>query len=396
MSFVGAFAIFVCIILAPLAFKRLTIQNLMIILLLLGVHVLISIFYYEYSRQAAADAWGYYYDPQDMWNHQFSVGTIATFQAVHYLKASFGASYIDCFMVFQAVGFGGLVFLSRSFEDIADKLQVPERRAYLSLLFLPSVNFWSAAIGKDAPLFFAISLAVWSILRLRHRFVYFCIALGVMVLFRAHIALLATSGLAAAAFFERSTSVGRKFGLMAVAIAGMAAVLGPAERTINFDQMGTSSIAGYVNQQQTLYASAAGNTGVVHASLPVRIISLLFRPLFFDAHGFLGLIASVENIGVVLAFMYALVHRRDLFRLARRVFFVRFVLIYAAALLFSVSLVYYNVGLGLRERVMAYPMVFCLLVALWGYRRKIMVPSDARIGPAVVARPNPQQPVPEL
>lgn len=396
MTFVGALAIFFCMAAIPIGFKRITNRDLMIGMLLLAAHVTTAIFYYVYSQSAAADAFGYYYDTMDMHFQKFSVGTVAMFKLVYFLKTYLNASYLDCYMIFQTFGFLGILILCRCFQEIQEKVQVPYRSEYIALLFLPSVNFWSCAIGKDAPLFFAISLCVWSMLKLGQRFLYACAGLGVMVFFRAHIALLATSAVAAAAFFERSTTLGRKLGLLCLALVGTGLVLGPAMRAINFDQASTPSIASYVEQQQSIYATAGGGTAVVNASLPMRILSLLFRPFFFDAHGFLGLVASVENLAVVIASLYALVRWRDIAHLVRRVLFVRFLLIYAAVLLFSLALVYYNVGLGLRERTMAYPMVFCLLVALWAYRRKIAIPAGAQVRRAVLVPANMQKPAPEL
>lgn len=374
-------AIILCIAILPIARCKTKTQQVLIVLLLL-VHIGVSIYYYIYTNNAFADARGYYYDPQNEYIEPFTVGTVATFKIVHFLKSSIHASYFDCFLIFQSVGFAGLLILARVFKEIEEKIGVEDRNGYLLLLFLPTVLFWTSAIGKDAPLFFAISVAVWSMLRLRHRFLFFCFAVGVMVLFRAHIALITMSAVAAAAFFEGRSSLGRRVGLMMVALIGVWLVIGPAQRTINFDQKSVSSITTYIEQQQSIYATAGGTTAVIHAPFIVRIVSLLFRPFFFDARGILGFVPSVENVGTVLVVIYTLAHWRNLAHLARRVFFIRFTLMFSALLLFSLALVYYNVGLGLRERVMAYPMIFSTLVALWSFRRKAAVASsrDLRSG----------------
>lgn len=394
LSFVGVAAIAISIALLPAARCKDRTQYFMIILLLLA-HLSVAMYYYRYTNHASADAWGYYYDPSNQYLRPFSVGTVPVFKLVHFLKVELQASYLDCFLLFQSIGLAGLVFLARVFKEIEEKLQVPDRRGYLGLLFLPTLLFWTAAIGKDAPLFFSISVLVWSILNLRQRFAYFCVAVGIMVLFRAHIALLAMTALAAAAFFERTGSLGRRLGLMMIAVVGIWLVIGPAQRTINFDETSVSSIATYVDEQQSIYATAGGSTAVVHAPLLVRIVSLLFRPFFFDAHGMLGLIPSIENIGAIIAFVYVIGRWREMAHLARRVFFVRFMLIFATALLFSLALVYYNVGLGLRERVMAYPMILSSLVALWSFRRKLAQAAPRSREDGVFSRSYAIRPAPE-
>jgi hypothetical protein len=128
----------------------------------------------------------------------------------------------------------------------------------------------------------------------------------------------------------------------------------------------------------------------------MKVVSLLFRPLFFDAHGIMGVIASAENVSVIALFLYCVAQWRDIAHLVRRVLFVRFSLIFAFILLFLMSVLYYNVGLGLRERVMAYPMIYCTIVALWSLRQKrSLMRSDAG-PPALMLDPKAHRPVPEL
>jgi hypothetical protein len=65
-------------------------------------------------------------------------------------------------------------------------------------------------------------------------------------------------------------------------------------------------------------------------------------------------------------------------------------------MLFLLTLVYYNVGLGLRERVMAYPMIFSTLVALWSLREKrklTLVPRHAV--PGLMVKPQANTPATE-
>lgn len=240
-------------------------------------------------------------------------------------------------------------------------------------------------------MFLAVSLAVWSVLRFRKRLVHFAIALGIMVMFRAHIALMAGTALAMAAFFDKSTHVGKKIGLLGTAALSIFLVIGPVQQTLDVDVTSISSVTQFFDEHNSLYATVGGTTSMGDAAYPIKVLSLLFRPLFFDARGVLGVVASIENIAVIIGFLYALAHWRDIAHLARRVFFIRFSLLYAVIILFSLTLVYYNVGLGLRERIMAYPMIFSVLVALWSMRRKFAVDRSAHMRPALMATGNPHR-----
>ena len=312
----------------------------------------------------------YYFDPYGFANAPWGLSTQFVIKLCQVLRVDFGASYLDCFLLFQSVGFAGIMILVRVFDEIETKVGVREHRGYWPLLFLPSVNFWTSAIGKDGPVFFGISLCVWASLNLRKRFVYFCISLALVAAFRAHIALMAVASFAAATFFGSSISFGRKAGLLALAVVGIIVTSGAVESSLGVDPTSPSSVAAFLNDQNDVFSNTVGTTSLGNASYGLRIVSLLFRPFFVDAHGMLGMVASFENIGVLIGVLYFLTHRRDFMLLFRRVPFIRFAAIFAFVILLSLTLVYYNVGLGLRERIMAYPMIFSILVALWSLREK--------------------------
>ena len=373
-----------------------TIPKLVLSSLLLLVHIAASLYYFGYSQTSMADSSTYYYDPLSWGPQPWALSTKLVTQICYVLKVGFDATYLDCFFIFQSVAFAGMMILARAFEDIEARIGVPERQTYWALLFLPSVNFWTAAIGKDAPMFFAISLSVWAMLSLRRRLPFFFIALAVMILFRAHIALMAALALAGASFFGSSASIGRKLGFFAVAMIGTWLTSGAVESSIGVDPTDPSAVADYLEAQNNVFSTIAGTTSIGDASYPVRIFSLLFRPLFIDAHGVLGLIASFENVGVILAVLYMIAHWRDVLHLWKQVPFVRYVLLFAFIVLLSLTLIYYNVGLGLRERVMTYPMIFSFLVALWSLRRKPQLPEMGHASHSLRVSPNPHRPVPEL
>ena len=391
MTPVSVFAALISIVAIGLSWRNMTRDRFVVIAILLIFHISISVFYMLYSRTNQADAPFYYYDPYNFANGPWGFGTIFVVKLVNLLKIWVEASYLDCFLIFQAIGFGGIMILVRVFAEIQAKTNDPDPGNYWLFLFLPSLNFWTAALGKDAPLFFAVSLAVWSALNIRKRALYFCIALGLMVLFRAHIALMAAVALAVAACLEPSISLGRKAALLTLVALGLSLVVGAVRSTFDVDVTSVSSITTFLDEKNTIYSTVAGGTSV-HGSFAFSLFSLLFRPFFFDASGTLGLMASVENLGVVCSFIYFVSRWRDVIYLCRRIFFLRFALIYAVILLVALSFVYYNVGLGLRQRVMAYPMMFSIIVALASARRARSVPSVSQPQMAISGTGGPAAP----
>lgn len=396
MTAVTLIAMALSIAAMSIAWTKLTVPKLLLSVALLFAHVAACLYNHNYTLSHLSDSFFYYYDPFGYWNRSWGLGTVLVTQLTHVLRFGLGATYLDCFLIFQTFSLAGVALLARTFDEIEAKVGVPERRGYWVILFLPSLHFWTVAIGKDAPLMFAISLCVWSMLSFRRRFVFFCIAILVMVLFRAHIALMAILSLGAAAFFGSSISFGRKLGVFVIAIAGFLLVLGPVQSTINADVTSASSVEDFLARQSDIGAATAGTTSIGSVSYPIRLVSLLFRPLFFDAAGLLGLLASAENVLVVIAFLYILIHFRDLVFLARRVDFIRFIILFATIILLSLALIYYNVGLGLRQRVMAYPMIFTLLVAMWSIRQRHRLEASPRTPARLMVNAKGHRPLTEL
>jgi hypothetical protein len=391
----GAFGILLSFLSMAIVWRQLTINRLLVCTLLMILHIFAAVDYYQFSLTAVADSSQYYFDYYHLSTHRFELGTVGLLNLVQVLKSN-GATYLDCFMLFQVFGFAGMMIMVRVFQDIEAYVQVPEGRSYLILLFLPTLNFWTAAIGKDAPLFFAISLCTFAMLSLRKRLFLFCLSLSVMVLFRAHIALMAATALAGAAIFERSVSTGRKLALFAFALLGIWFTAGAVQTTFGVDATSVSDVSDFLNTHNGINATQGGTTAMGDAPIPVRVVSLLFRPLFFDAHGLMGIVPSFENVGVIIAFIYVIVHWRDVALLARRVFFIRFALFFAFMILLGLTLIYYNVGLGLRERIMSFPMIFSLLVALWSMRRKRAAPPVQQMHPSLLVGDNRNRAVPGM
>lgn len=347
----------------PLNSARATTGRLFMAVGMLLLHAAASVAYYIYAKHNGGDALWYYYDWYNWANKPFSLGTVAALQFTQFLKTDLGASYVECYIFYQSVGFCGIMMLMRSFQEIHENLKVRETILSSYLLFLPSMYFWTSGIGKDALLFFAISLCVWAVISFRKRIPYFCFALLVMVLFRAHIALVVVTALAAAALFHQGIAAGRKIGLLALTSVAAISLVGSVRTTLRVDVTDPHSIGAFLDRRSAIPVSSLGASAVLNAPFPERLASLLFRPFFFDATGIFGIVSSVENVGSVLLFFCLARRWRTIRLLAKRVFFIEFCVFFTFILILLLSLVYYNVGLGVRERVMVFPPLFCVFIA---------------------------------
>jgi len=336
---------------------------------LILLHIAASIAYYSYAQSNPSDAFLYYYDPYRMREQDFELGTVFLVKFVYFLKLILGGTYLDYFLLFQSFGIWGVLLLFRTAQEIHDQLgQRPSQLSYLLLLF-PGLHFWTSALGKDAPVFFAVSLAAWAVIRLRSRILAFFAAIGIMVLLRPHVAMVTIVALAVTTLFDSRSNRLAKFGLLAAAIVGIAYIGMTLESTFKIDVTDANSVSDFLATQQQKGQNTQGGTMVRDASFGLRLLSLLFRPMFFDANGLFALIASVENLITAFLLGFVVINWKELAWLSRRVFFVRFALVFSVAMILLLTLVYYNVGLGSRQKVMTYPALFALFIAQWAFHR---------------------------
>ena len=345
-------------------------ERYMLFFTLLVTHLGTSILYYWYVQTAPADTSLYYQEAEVFRRWDFALGTAFLGKLVLFLRDTIGGSYLDYFLLFQSFGFWGLIFLMRTFEEIHLELGMRQTTVSLWLLFLPGLHFWTSAIGKDAPLFLGVSLAVWSVMRLRSRYLAFAIAVAIMLLFRPHIALIAVGGLAIAQLFEPRSNLLAKIGLLAVAAVAVGVIAGTLKSAIDVNLSGGAGALEAVVSKRDMMAQSTGSASLSSAPYPVRVLSFLFRPLFFDAKGVFGIIASLENVFVLFAVGYLVTYLRQAMYLARNVYFLRYCLIVAGLLTLLLSFVFYNVGLALRQKMMLMPALLTFFVAHFSLRKR--------------------------
>lgn len=370
MTPVGLVAIVVSLAALAAFSTRPTATRILFFLGLIILHFAACFAAYHYFQSNVSDATGYYYDRLGMVRWKFQSGTVFTVKMVQFLRAIIGGSYLDYFLLFQTFGIWGLAFLMRTFEEIHELAGVPPTTTSYLLLLLPGLHFWTSFIGKDAPLFFAVALSVWATIRLDRRFMGFALAIGVMLLFRPHIALVAIISGAGAAFFARDTAPLAKAILLAIALAAATYIAATVESTLQIQFNNANSISDWFASQSEASKQFASGSAVLDASFPIRLFSLLFRPLFIDAASAMALVASFENLVMLLVIGFLLINWRQLVWISRSAFFVQFAAIFAIVLTILLAAVYYNVGLGLRQRTMIMPALLTVFVAHWAVRQR--------------------------
>ena len=358
-----------------------------VFVLLFVLHTAASAAFYAFVQSSGGDAQFYYDDPLGFYGRVGGLGTDVIINVVQTLKENIGGTFFDYFLLFQATGFWGLVILAKIFQEICEEIGVqPSSWTYLPL-FLPGPHFWTSAIGKDAPVFMAIALSIWAALQLSRRLPALGIAIIVLVAVRPHMGILALMALGAAALVDRKTKLWIKTLMIIGIIIGGVIVVRNIQSTFYFDPSDAGSVSDYIESRSSMSDAFGADQSITEGSFPVKILYLWFRPFFIDAENTMGYIASLENIAFLFIIGFVLVSFRTLARMYKKVLYIRYSIFMFVGTTLLVAAVNYNVGLGLRQKMMAVPcllVIFTTMIALRAVSRgRASVPSDP---PAQVSR----------
>lgn len=386
MSLVGFVGLLIAISAAYAVDFKGSRQRLVVFVLLLVMHTLASGAFYLYALKSGSDAQFYYYDTARFYGVSSGLGTAIILNGVQILKEQFGGSFFDYFMIFNAIGFWGLVFVTKTFDEIFEELDVPQGPQVYLPLFLPGLHFWTGFIGKDAPLFLAVSLAVWACMRFNKRLVSMGIAVTIMLAVRPHIAVISLVAIGLSAVADSRTKLWIKGLLIAATIFGTGFVVTSLETTYRINVSSAEGVSEFMAGRSSVTEESGADMSIVQANFPFKVISLWLRPFFIDAENTMGYIASLENAMLLLIFGFILWHFNLTRQLFKKVLYVRFCVIFFIALTALVAAVNFNVGLGLRQKMMAMPCLLVILATLLAVRSTAKVQQLAPPGAQFRAR----------
>lgn len=344
-------------------------------------HTAFCFFYVFYVLENGGDALGYYQDA--LLFREWELGTAAVSVIATPFIHLFGLSFLGVNLVFNCFGVIGLLAFHGSLRSgLIGKPRWVRRLGYLVVL-LPSVSFWSSALGKDSLAFMATGLALWSALDLRRRAVLMCTAIGVMLVVRPHMAGILLLAVGASLAFGSGVNTRRRL-IFALLVLLASAVMVPF--ALNYAGLrNTDSLAeinDYIEQRQGYNREGGGSIDISSMDPVTRAFTYVFRPLPFEAHSAFALAASLDNVLLLLLAglgAWGFLNRRKGLQGPDRIFMSWYVI----ACLGILSMTTANLGISVRQKWMFLPMlVFLLLSATGRSRRQIPLDNEVAI-PAV-------------
>lgn len=375
---VGIFFVFLLGALIAFSLRRLFNCTPSRALILYIWHATFSVVYAIYVSIKGGDAVRYYNNSL-LNGTSFELGTRGIEFFTSFFTQGLGLSFLGTFFVFQIFGFIGLLAFDAALREVTKNKTKKIRQFANLIVFLPSISFWSSAIGKDSLAFMAMGLGLWAAMKLNQRIVMMVIAVLVMLFVRPHIAGMMVIALAGSFVFQRKASIVQRivFGSAALVATAILVPLGLNYAGVG-DDAGTEELMTYIEGRQAENLAGGSSVDIANMSLPMQLFTYLFRPIIFEARNIFSLLAAIDNIILLYLFIIGFkavikkplpIHLIEHNRM--------FLWIYSLLAWFLLASTTANLGIAMRQKWMFTPILIFLLVSLIGNERKVIKRDDS-------------------
>ncbi|WP_009033635.1 hypothetical protein [Indibacter alkaliphilus] len=273
---------------------------------LLLYHLFFSLFFTWYILNFGGDSQGYWklgmqqvvIRGPEAWFSYWGTSTTFILWLCYIPSRILGLSYTTGNILFGALGFVGIRYIF-----ILVAVHFPMNHKVLNIPLFPTVfyflnlHFWSAGVGKDAICFWGIAWFLFALQSYKSKWWQVIIALFFVYMARPHMGQALIGGAALAIMLGSEISSTYKIALGVLALFGSYFLIGSTAEFLKVEELSIDSLTSITSKTAGLLNK--GNVGsavdISSYSLPAKIFTYMFRPLFFDAHNFVAFFSSFEN-----------------------------------------------------------------------------------------------------
>lgn len=332
-------------------------------------HLALTGLYFAYAAFSPTDS-KHYFNVLNFLDISWGETITMTNWGVFFIEYPFlkylGFDYQMSMFLFSWFGYIGFVYAYLFFtENIKEKVIVFGKYDLLKvLLFLPNMHFWSASLGKGSVIFMGIMMFIYAVQSPKKRIV--TLLLGAIFIYsiRAHVMFFMIVGVMFGIFFggNQKLSRGTKFllilsGAVFIYLAS-SSILAVAnlEKSENL----VSDFSEFASiRSEGLSENAGSGVDMSSYSLPFKLFTFWFRPLFVDIPNALGFFSSLENL--LYLFLFLKVCNKSFLRFIRRApSVVKMSAMIFLLTSFAMTFVMSNLGIMMRQK--AQVMYFAFFV----------------------------------
>jgi len=296
-------------------------------------------------------------------------------RAFNYIPANLmGMSFLSNTMFYSMLGsFGITYFFLISARTVPFNTKINGYVLFPLIFFLPNLHFWSSGVGKDTLLFLCIAMFVYGLMKPFQRIPLLVIAVMLSMAIRPHITLFLMVGFGLAYVIGGKVSPFQRFLFSAVMIGIGIAILPSVMQFAKIEEASAEGFDKFATGKAAVLSRGTTGSAIDISSypFPLKVLTFWFRPLFFDARNINGLIASSENLILLIVFIKAM-RTKPLRAFKAAPFVVKGLVFFVivGTLAFSQSLG--NLGIMIRMRNMFLPGLIIFMMWVFSYEQYVI------------------------
>jgi hypothetical protein len=353
-----------------------------VVLRVIGAAARYEVFFRFYD--AGGDAVGYYVVgltyAKSFWNLDFAivldrslwwVGQWWGSQFLRFVSGAvltlIGPSMRGEFLVFSLFSLAGLLLFGRAYRRSFP--WAPLERYLAWILLLPSLWFWPSSVGKEAFVLLCMGMVAAGHAGdgKKPNWLLMATGLGLAFCVRPHVAAVLIGAVGASQWLAKRQIRGPGDVARTVLVGVLVVVVGVAAlERLGVDQVDLEGVQEFMEHRADMTAiggSAIGSRGGGMSDVPMAFVNILFRPFPWEAHHAFAMLSSLE---MVLLWALAFRRRRTLkeaLRGWRQNRLLTFALVFSLVYVLMIGLVFHNLGIISRQRVLVFPFLFLILEA---------------------------------
>ena len=332
-------------------------------------HILLSLAYFAYILYNPSDSRNYFRKVTtgyrgDSWSDFYGTSTTfiewVTYPFVNYL----GFSYEGMMALFSFFGFLGFVYFYIFFrENIRFKHEFYGYDLLTLIFFLPNLHFWSTSLGKGSIIFMGLGVFFYGVSNVKKRVL--ALAIGGLIIYhvRPHIMLvILVSSAMGFIFSSKGVSVAMRIMFLVGASVAFFFIYKDVLSMVGIDEEEFVTQGLDLSHRAKELTKASSGIDISQYSLPMQVFTFLYRPLFVDAPGFLGIIVSFENVFYLLISLRLVGNLKGLKFLVTGNFLAKTAFLSFITISIALAQISGNLGLAMRQKSQV--MILVLFVVL--------------------------------
>ncbi|MGJ3236237.1 hypothetical protein [Marivirga sp.] len=320
-----------------------------------------SYYFYKITTFYRGPEWGDFYGTSTKFIEWFG------YPFIHGL----GFTYEAMMALFSFFGFLGFVFFYKFFrERIAFKTSLFGFDLLYLIFLLPNLHFWSGSFGKGSFIFLGIGLLFYGLNNIPKR--YWILLIGALITYqiRPHVLLvILASSLIGFTFSFKGLGWGLKLLMITVATITLGFIYQDVLSMVGLEAETLIEEGLNMDRRAGELSKATSGLDITTMSLPEQVFTFLFRPLFFDAPGMLGIIVSFENVFLLLVTL-VFIFKGGIWYIIRGDFAVKTAFFSFITVSIALAQISGNLGIAIRQKSQVMILFLFVIIQMYDDKKK--------------------------